>query len=280
MSLPYAWSPNIVDIQLLRVGQLTMIVSPGEASTMAGRRWKAAVFNALIKDNDNNDTATPWVVIGGPANTYAHYIVTPEEYAVQRYEGASTLHGQYTLDAYIELSLKYLPYLTSAAPTTQPPAGPSPPINAPDGSLQLNTGVVYDNPPIGKKFGDVLSQPDTTPYSKSGRGSTVVIKFVAANPRNNLRLEGDYVIIEREISQGQWVKYRGDEDWEVTFEWKRKDGLLGTSEVTVKWVVSELEDRGGAEKGKYRVVYYGDSKTPVTGKIVAFRGVSNAFEVA
>lgn len=35
-----------------------------------------------------------YVVIAGPANTYAHYVTTPEEYDVQRYEGASTLFGR------------------------------------------------------------------------------------------------------------------------------------------------------------------------------------------
>ncbi len=34
-----------------------------------------------------------YVVIAGPANTYAHYVTTIEEYGVQRYEGASTLFG-------------------------------------------------------------------------------------------------------------------------------------------------------------------------------------------
>jgi neutral ceramidase len=43
MNTPYAWSPNIVDIQSFRVGQFIMIVSPSEATTMAGRRWKHAV---------------------------------------------------------------------------------------------------------------------------------------------------------------------------------------------------------------------------------------------
>ena len=42
-----------------------------------------------------------YVVIAGPANTYAHYVTTPEEYAMQRYEGASTIFGQWTLDSYI-----------------------------------------------------------------------------------------------------------------------------------------------------------------------------------
>jgi len=35
-----------------------------------------------------------YVVIAGPANTYAHYVTTPEEYAAQRYEGASTIFGK------------------------------------------------------------------------------------------------------------------------------------------------------------------------------------------
>lgn len=35
-----------------------------------------------------------YVVVAGPANTYAHYVTTPEEYAAQRYEGASTIFGK------------------------------------------------------------------------------------------------------------------------------------------------------------------------------------------
>ena len=42
------------------------------------------------------------MVIAGLSNTYADYIATPEEYSVQRYEGASTIYGPYTLPAYIQ----------------------------------------------------------------------------------------------------------------------------------------------------------------------------------
>ena len=277
MTTPYAWSPNIVDIQLLRVGQLITIMSPGETSTMAGRRWKAAVASALGKSGDKAEPRQ-WVVIGGPANTYAHYITTPQEYATQRFEGASTLHGQYTLDAYIELSIKCLPYVLANPPVTPLPEGPLPPINAPNGSMQLNMGVAYDNPMLGKAFGDVLLQPNAT-YHRDGKGSTVEVRFVGANPRNNLRLEGDFAVIEKQAPNGEWQKYRGDEDWELIFEWEMKNGLLGMSEVTVKWVISGQEDRGGVEGGLYRVVYYGDAKTVWTGVIVQFKGVSEVFRV-
>ena len=43
------------------------------------------------------------VVIAGLANTYSSYVATFEEYGVQRYEGASTIFGPHTLDAYIQV---------------------------------------------------------------------------------------------------------------------------------------------------------------------------------
>ena len=45
------------------------------------------------------------VVIAGLANTYSSYVTTFEEYAEQRYEGASTIFGPHTLDAYIQVKL-------------------------------------------------------------------------------------------------------------------------------------------------------------------------------
>ena len=37
---PYEWSPSTVNIQLFRVGQLVMLIVPGEFATMAGRRLR------------------------------------------------------------------------------------------------------------------------------------------------------------------------------------------------------------------------------------------------
>lgn len=88
---PYEWSASVVDIQLLRVGQLVMLIMPGEFTTMAGRRMREAVRAKLISSGVIGNDA--YVVIAGPANTYGHYVTTREEYGVQRYEGASTLYG-------------------------------------------------------------------------------------------------------------------------------------------------------------------------------------------
>ncbi len=53
--------------------------------------YRNAVRARLTADGIIGEDA--YVVIAGPANTYAHYVATIEEYGVQRYEGASTLFG-------------------------------------------------------------------------------------------------------------------------------------------------------------------------------------------
>ncbi|KAI1260210.1 Neutral/alkaline nonlysosomal ceramidase [Xylariaceae sp. FL1019] len=262
---PYAWSPNIVDIQMFRVGQFVMIVAPGEATTMAGRRWRSAIADAAADITD----ATPKVVIGGPANTYAHYITTPEEYEIQRYEGASTLYGPHELPAYINLTVSNIGYLAPDS-TSSPPPGPSPPDNH-DNSLSFITGVVQDNAPLGQKFGQVTAQPSAT-YA---RGAVVNTTFVGANPRNNLRLEGTFAAIEQLGSDGTtWTRVRDDTDWSLVYTWTRTNEVLGYSSVVISW-----ETESTATPGTYRTVYYGDSKALLTGTITAFTGTSNSFQL-
>lgn len=265
MNEPYAWSPNIVDIQSFRVGQLIMIISPSEATTMTGRRWKAAVAAAAI--NQSIVTSTPKVVLGGPANTYAHYATTPEEYSVQRYEGASTLYGQWESYAYIHLSTSNIHYLKSGA--GQPAQGTYPPNNVKN-SLSFIASVVYDNPPFFTSFGDVLTQPKSS-YSI---GDVVNATFVGANPRNNLRLEGTFTEVQQ-LSNEIWTTVRDDHDWYLEYTWYRDDLLLGSSHVVISW---ETEDY--TTPGTYRIVYNGDSKAPLTGEISAFTGISNSFTVS
>jgi len=53
--------------------------------------YRNAIRARLIADGIIGEDA--YVVIAGPANTYAHYVTTIEEYGAQRYEGASTLFG-------------------------------------------------------------------------------------------------------------------------------------------------------------------------------------------
>ena len=208
---------------------------------------------------------TPKVVIGGPANTYGHYIVTQEEYTRQRYEGASTLYGQWTAQAYITKTLENLKYLKSDA-TTGPDPGPGPPDNS-DNSLNFITGVVYDGKPLTRPWGGVI----TNVQSSYTAGSVVSATFIGANPRNNLRLESTFAAVEKDVG-GTWTRIRDDKDWELVYNWKRTNGLTGTSDVTITWE-SKSADRGG----RYRLKYYGDWKNGIGGKISPFEGTSGAF---
>ena len=272
---PYPWTPNVVDIQILRVGQLLIIVSASEATTMSGRRWKDAIATSA---KDVLSISEPLVVLGGPANSYAHYITTEEEYGVQRYEGGSTLYGPHTLAAYVNLTLTYLPYLGGGVSDIA--SEPRPPINT-NVSMSFIKGVKYDGTDIGKSFGDLLlsSKPDTI-YKP---GDTVRATFVGANPRNDLRLERTFVAVEKiNPISGYWETVRDDSDWNLLYHWKRTNTLLGSSEVTVEWQIEDDFYNVGnpqiVEDGIYRLRYFGDFKN-IIGTIEPFTGIGERFIV-
>lgn len=260
---PYEWEPSIVDVMMFRVGQLVMILSPSEVTTMSGRRWKEAVGKQATSFVDD-----PIVVLGSPANTYAHYVATPEEYDVQRYEGASTIFGRHELDAYINLTVSNMHYLKPDA-TEQPEQGKLPPDNRKK-SFNFVLPVIYDTAPLFKQFGQVLTQPQ--PRYK--RGDVVKAKFQGANPRNNLRLEGTFAAVEKQGQDGTWSQVADDADWYLVYTWRRTSTLLGHSEVDFTWDTS-----GNAVPGRYRFKYYGDAKKPGSG-VEAFTGTSNQFDIS
>ncbi|QUC23100.1 uncharacterized protein UV8b_07341 [Ustilaginoidea virens] len=256
VSRPYAWTPNVVDIQTFRVGQLFIIVSPGEATTMAGRRWKEAVANEGLRSFSHELAGQqPVVVLGAPSNSYTHYISTLEEYGIQRYEGASTLYGPHTLAAYINGTVASMRDLESdAKPALKHQEKNTYPPDNSGRSLSFIFGVLCDRTPFSRAFGDAVAD---VPEPRYRRGQTVSATFVGANPRNNLRLEQTYAAVEyRSSAEEEWRQVRDDSDWALTFHWRRTSRLLATSEVDVGW---EIED--WAPRGEYRLRYYGDAKS-------------------
>jgi neutral ceramidase len=279
-----------------------MIISTGEATTMSGRRWRSAITKAvldqgLFKDHERTANETPVVVLGGPANSYTHYITTEEEYGIQRYEGASTLYGPHTLNAMIYFSTQNLKHL-SATTESRPPAGPSPQNNV-ERAISLISSVPADSTPFGgKTYGDVLSPPNST-YTK---GDTISVKFIGASPRNNLRLEGTFAAVQKLVDEKtplkreqailqdpehsaysadriifdpptEWKTVRDDFDWDLVMEWKRVGTVFKHSESTVTW-----ETAADTEPGTYRILYNGDWKAS-GGGLTPFQGISPIFTV-
>lgn len=108
--------PQVLPVQLLRVGSVAVLGIPGELTTMAGRRLRTTVLDAL------SGTGVTDVALGTYANEYAQYITTLEEYSSQQYEGASTLFGPHTLEAYQQVAAGLAAALAHGTPVTPGPA--------------------------------------------------------------------------------------------------------------------------------------------------------------
>lgn len=69
ITFPYEWQPSIIDVQLIRIGNLYIAAVPSEMTTMSGRRLRKTIKKVLIEQGvGNNDTI---VIQTGPANGYA-----------------------------------------------------------------------------------------------------------------------------------------------------------------------------------------------------------------
>jgi neutral ceramidase len=108
--------PQVLPVQLLRVGTFAVLGIPGELTTMAGRRLRTTVLNAM------SATGIRQVALSTYANEYSQYITTPEEYSSQQYEGASTLFGPHTLEAYQQVAAGLGAAITQDTPSAPGPA--------------------------------------------------------------------------------------------------------------------------------------------------------------
>ncbi|CAI9778730.1 unnamed protein product [Fraxinus pennsylvanica] len=268
MKFPYDWAPAILPVQILRIGQLVILSVPGEFTTMSGRRLRDAVKTVLTSGSSKEFDANVHVVIAGLTNTYSQYVTTFEEYKMQRYEGASTLFGPYTLSAYIQEFKKLAAALISGQPVQ---SGPQPP-DLLDKQIGLLTPVVVDATPPGVNFGDV--SVDVPKNSTFKRGVNVTVVFWSANPRNDLMTEGTFALVEILRGKDSWVPAYDDDDFCLRFIWSRPAKLSPLSHATIEWRIP-----GTVASGVYRIRHFGSAKS-LLGSIKHFTGSSSAFVVA
>jgi neutral ceramidase len=88
-SRPLRVHDDVPELQVVRLGDRVLLTTPGEPSVEMGRRFVAAVADVLP------DGVTEAFVVG-LANGYLGYLVTPEEYDAQHYEGGHTVFGKWT----------------------------------------------------------------------------------------------------------------------------------------------------------------------------------------
>lgn len=90
------WVPSILPFQLLKIGTLLIVAVPGEITTVAAKRLKAALSKKI------EGTGVNRIIISSYANAYMGYITTPGEYVTQSYEAGHTVYGRETLRGIIK----------------------------------------------------------------------------------------------------------------------------------------------------------------------------------
>lgn len=206
----------------------------------------------LGRSSDDVRTSDKYqVVLSGLSNIYTSYITTLEEYEVQRYEGASTLYGPHTLQAYINQFQKLAERLVQNS--QQVPDLLQPP-DLTKSLFTLRAGVIYDGAPHGTEFGHTLMDVELDRVYQCR--DTVTVAFVAGNPRNDLRQEDSFVYVDKFDSQNKiWTIVATDANWETKFIWERTNTLFGESRAVIHWDIPD-----DCQTGIYRIRHYGAHK--------------------
>jgi len=268
MNFPYPWSPTVLPTQIVRIGNVFIPAVPAEFTTMAGRRMKE-----LIRGEVQHllGPSKFYVTLAGLSNAYSSYVTTFEEYQIQRYEGASTIYGPHTLEAYL---FQYHKLIKALLKGIAVPPGPDPP-NLLKKQISIRPGVVYDMPLFKTKFGDVIQQPDEI-YTP---GQIVSAVFVSGHPQNNLMLGSTYLTVEQRVvsldgaTSDSWKIIATDSSLDTKFFWKRTNPILGQSVARVEWTIPE-----DTKPGLFRICHFGSYKT-VLQSILPYTGVTKTFQV-
>ncbi|MGY0503081.1 neutral/alkaline ceramidase [Nocardia sp. FBN12] len=251
---PVPWVPNVVPIQLIRLGDLYLAAAGAEFTIVAGLRVRRAVAAVLGVELEQ-------VLLQGYTNSYHEYVTTPEEYDSQQYEGASTLFGRYTLCGYVQEFTRLAEAFAAGQPVGRGPAPRD--VSA----LQPNFAAAPgpDETPRGRGFGDVLIQP-----SPGRRGEQVAVEFVSAHPKHNPRRGDTFLDVQRKTAAG-WTRVANEGEWDVRFHWRKEGTAVSIARFT--WDIPAT-----AEPGVHRFVHYADA-LGTDGTLRPVTGTSDEFAV-
>jgi neutral ceramidase len=257
-------SPEVLPLQLLTLGELTLAAVPFEMTTMAGRKLREGLLERL------KGAGVDQVVIAGLSNAYAGYLATRAEYTKQDYEGGSTHFGPWTLGA-LRQGFDVLAHALATGAPADP--GPTPRVIPPERLPYAELPELLDEVPAGARIGDLFPNGDAQAEYTRGKEEVKVV-YWGANPRNDFREVRSFLEVQRKTEAG-WTTVAYDWDWETFFEW----GLLpdcpgrrACSHATLTWKIPQT-----ASPGTYRLVYNG--RTRVGGDMRAFSTPSREFTV-
>lgn len=247
MLLPMGYVDGMIQQRHLfgvwRIGGLVLAYLGFEPTMTSGLRVRRTVAAAM-------DVPEDAVVVQGYSCGYGHYITTPEEYDQQDYEGGATAFGRLELPAVQQVADRLARALATGEKVD--PGSPAGDLTGiiPDSPVPIS---LVDTPVPGRRFGDVLSGGGDV-----RAGETASVRFVGANPNNDLHNEDSYLLVTD--AAGEVVAHDSSPSTLLTF-----DHDLTTTTVTVEWNTAD------AEPGDYTVSLRGDWKD-IGGTVRPFEG--------
>lgn len=100
------WTPQVLTLQILKIGNIGICAFPFEITTVASWRLKKTLEDAL------KAKGIEYIILAPYSNEYNGYITTNEEYQLQLYEAGHNVFGQWSLNAlqqkFTELSEEFI----------------------------------------------------------------------------------------------------------------------------------------------------------------------------
>jgi neutral ceramidase len=200
--------PDVAQITVAGLGDMLLVALPFEATTVVGGRIREAALRGGARYGD--------ALVIGLANGYNQYLATESEYALQHYEGASTLFGPRTADffvAWIEALAARMP----AAGMVSPPAT-VPPLSF----THFGTKEVLPRPDAGPTAESI----EPRELSAAWRGDTLVVRWTDLHPGRLVPADGAVLEIRYTDAAGNSV-VTWDDDRDVEVWALRADGRRG-----------------------------------------------------
>ncbi len=229
-SRPVGVHDVIPELQVLRLGDRLMLNAPGEPSVEMARRFVAAVQPVL-------PAGVTEAFVVGLANGYMAYLVTPEEYEQQHYEGGHTVYGVWTSllarNGFVELSSSMKAGKPAPPPYEEPTLG----------------GTSPGSPDVGD--GGVEGALVTEPSAVVPRHGLVELSWTGASGGVDRPVDTPFLVLERQVGSA-WTPV--STDLGVRWVWEEADGTYS----------ARYDVPADAPLGKHRVRVLSGSYTLTT----------------